>query len=67
MLTNKDIDECLVRAELEVRDAVRDAMEDFYRPDMEMEAEILWASLPDTIKRLVKERAPEAVKRIERK
>ena len=67
MLTNKDIDECLVRAELDVRDAVRDAMEEFYRPDMEMEAEILWASLPDTMKRLVKERAPEAVKRIEGK
>ena len=65
MLTNKDIDECLVRAELNVGDNIQSALEEFYRPDVEREAAMLWAELEEPVKRAVKARAPEAVKRIE--
>ena len=65
MLTNQDIDELIVKAEMDVDDNIEAALEDFYRPDVEREAEILWAGLPQSVKKLVKARAPEAVKRIE--
>ncbi len=65
MLTNQDIDELLVMAEMEVNDDIEAALEEFYRPDVEREAAVLWAGLPEAVKRRVKERAPEAVKRIE--
>lgn len=65
MLTNQDIDECMVMAELEVDERIEDALEEFYRPDVEREAKILWADLPESLKAMVKARAPEAVKRIE--
>jgi hypothetical protein len=65
MLTNQDIDELLVMAEMEVNDDIEAALEEFYRPDVEREAAVLWAGLPEAVKRMVKERAPEAVKRIE--
>ena len=67
MLTNQDIDECIVMAEMDVDESIEDALEEFFRPDVEREAEMLWSGLPDGLKRLVKERAPEAVKRIEGK
>lgn len=62
MLTNRDLDECLVLADLNVRDQVDDALKEFFRPDVEMEARMLWASLPEQLKRLVRERNPEVVK-----
>ena len=65
MLTNQDIDELIVKAEMDVDDNIEAALEDYYRPDVEREAEILWAGLPQSVKKLVKARAPEAVKRIE--
>lgn len=65
MLSNQDIDELIVMAEMDVDDNIEAALEDFYRPDVEREAEILWAGLPESVKKLVKARAPEAVKRIE--
>lgn len=65
MLTNKDIDECLVMAELDVTDNLQSALEEFYRPDIEMEAATMWAGMEPSLKRMVKARAPEAVKRIE--
>lgn len=65
MLSNQDIDELIVMAEMDVDDNIEAALEDFYRPDVEREAEILWAGLPQSVKKLVKARAPEAVKRIE--
>ena len=67
MLTNQDIDELLVMAELEVNDNIEAALEDYYRPDVERETEILWAGLPESLKKMVRMRAPEAVRRIERK
>ena len=67
MLTNQDIDELLVMAELEVNNNIEAALEDYYRPDVEREAEILWAGLPESVRQIVRQRAPEAVKRIERK
>lgn len=67
MLTNKDIDELIIKAEMEVDDNIEAALEEYFRPDVEREAEILWTELPETVKRMVKERAPEAVKRIEEK
>lgn len=67
MLTNQDIDELLVMAEMEVNDDIEAALEEFYRPDVERETAVLWAGLPETVKRMVKGRAPEAVKRIEGK
>ena len=65
MITNKDIDECLVMAEYAVNENIQSALEEFYRPDVEMEAATLWAGMSDSLKKLVKARAPEAVKRIE--
>ena len=59
MLTNQDIDELLVQAEMEVDDEIEQALRDFYRPDIEREAEMLWAGLPESVKRLVLERNPE--------
>ena len=50
MLTNQDIDELLVMAELEVNDNIEAALEDYYRPDVEREAEILWAGLPESVR-----------------
>lgn len=67
MMTNKDIDECLVMAEYAVTEGIQSALEEFYRPDVEMEAATLWAELPETVRKEVKARAPEAVKRIEEK
>ena len=67
MLTNQDIDELIVMAEMEVDDNIEAALEDYYRPDVERETEILWAGLPESLKKMVRMRAPEAVKRIERK
>jgi len=64
MLTNEDIDECIVKAELEVDDMIEAALEDYFRPDVEREAAMLLADLPDSLKAMVKARAPEAVKRI---
>ena len=64
MLTNEDIDECIVKAELEVDDMIEAALEDYFRPDVEREAAMLWADLPDSLKAMVKARAPEAVKRM---
>lgn len=65
MLTNKDIDECLMLAEFSVDEDIESALEEFYRPDVEREAAVLWSGLEDPIKAAVKARAPEAVKRIE--
>lgn len=65
MMTNKDIDECLVMAEYAVNEGIQSALEEFYRPDVEIEAATLWADLPEAVKKEVKARAPEAVKRIE--
>lgn len=65
MITNKDIDEALVMAEYAVTENIQAAIEEFYRPDIEMEAATLWAELPEAVKKMVKARAPEAVKRIE--
>ena len=65
MMTNKDIDECLVTAEHAVTENIQSAFEEFYRPDVETEAMILWAGLPEPVKKMVRARAPEAVKRIE--
>lgn len=67
MLTNQDIDELIIKAEMEVDDNIEAALEDFYRPDVERETEILWAGLPESVKKMVKMRAPEAVKRIEKR
>lgn len=65
MMTNKDIDECLVMAELTVTENIKSSLQEFYRPDVEREAAILWSGLPDPIRKMVKARAPQAVKRIE--
>ena len=65
MLTNQDIDELIIKAEMEVDDNIEAALEEYFRPDVERETEILWAGLPEAVKRMVKDRAPEAVKRIE--
>ena len=59
MLTNQDIDELLVQAELEVDDEIEQALRDFYRPDIEREAEMLWAGLPDAVKKMVLQKNPE--------
>ena len=59
MLTNKDLDEALVMAELTVKQQVDDAIKEWYRPDVEMEAQIVWAGMPDEMKRLVLQRYPE--------
>ena len=59
MLTNQDIDELLVQAEMEVDDEIEQALRDFYRPDIEREAEMLWAGLPESVKRMVLQRNPE--------
>ena len=64
MLTNQDIDECIVKADLDVDDMIEAALEDFFRPDVEREAAVLWAGLPEGLKTMVQARAPEAVKRI---
>ena len=65
MLTNKDIDEALVMAEISVTEDIQSALQEFYRPDVEMEAAILWSHMEEPLKKLIKARAPEAVKRIE--
>ncbi len=65
MLSNQDIDECLVMAEMNADDLIESALEEFYRPDIEQEAAALWAGLEEPLKKIVKVRAPEAVKRIE--
>lgn len=65
MMTNKDIDECLVMADLIVTDNIASALQEFYRPDIEREAAILWSGMEPGIKAQVKKRAPQAVKRIE--
>lgn len=65
MMTEKDIDECLIMAEYAVNEDIQSAFEEFYRPDIEMEAKILWADLPDPVKEMVRAKAPEAVKRVE--
>lgn len=65
MLTNKDIDEALVMAEISVTENIQSALQEFYRPDVEMEAAILWSSMEEPLKKMIKARAPEAVKRIE--
>ena len=59
MLTNQDIDELLVMAELEVDEDIEQALRDFYRPDIEREAEMLWAELPDAVKKMVLQKNPE--------
>ena len=64
MLTNQDIDECIVMAELEINEDIEAALEDYYRPDVEREAAILWAGLPDGLKKLVKQKAPDAVRNV---
>jgi hypothetical protein len=65
MMTNQDIDECLTAAEHAVDENLHLAFEEFYRPDVEIEAMILWADLPEAVRQEVRARAPEAVKRIE--
>lgn len=65
MLTNKDIDECLVLAELNVTEDIQSALQEFYRPDVEREAVVLWSEMEEPLKKMIKARAPEAVKRIE--
>ena len=65
MLTNQDIDEAMTAAEMDVDDMIQSAIEEFYRPDVEREAKIFWADLPEAVKKIVRQRAPEAVKRIE--
>lgn len=67
MMTNHDIDEILVLAELEVDEDIHSALEEFYRPDVERETAMLWADLSEPMKDLVRQRAPEAVKRLEGK
>jgi len=56
MITNKDIDECLVRAEYEVDEMIDAALREFYRPDVEREAEMMMASLPETLRQMVEDR-----------
>lgn len=66
MITNRDIDECLVMAELNVRDDVDAALREFYRPDVEMEAEMLMASLPESVRKLVEQRLKNEKGRMKR-
>ena len=56
MLTNQDIDECIVKAELEVDEMIEAALEDYFRPDVQREAEMLMADLPASVQAMVKER-----------
>ena len=56
MLTNQDIDECIVKAELEVDEMIEAALEDYFRPDVQREAEMLMADLPESVQAMVKER-----------
>ncbi len=65
MMTNKDIDECLVWADLSTTDNIQSALEEFYRPDIEREAAMIWAEMPKAVKAAVRKKAPKAVKRIE--
>ena len=65
MLTNKDIDECIVMAEIDAEERVEAALEEYFRPDIEIEAATLWSGMEEPLKELVRMRAPEAVKRIE--
>lgn len=65
MLTNKDIDELLMMAEMEAEDDVQAALAEFYRPDVEMEAADLWADMEPGLKQLVRQRAPEQAKRMD--
>lgn len=65
MMTNKDIDECLVMAELIVTENIQSALMEFYRPDIEREAAMIWADMDPRVKAAVKKKAPMAVKRIE--
>lgn len=65
MLTCRDIEECLVRAEIDTDDKIQSAMEDFFRPDIEQEAAMMWSGLEAPIKQMMRMKAPEAVKRIE--
>ena len=59
MLTNKDMDQALVMAELTVKEQVDDAIKEWYRPDIEMEAQMVWADMPESVKRLMLQRYPE--------
>ena len=65
MMTNKDIDECLVMADLLVTENIQSALEEFYRPDIEREAAMIWAGMDPRVKAAVRKKAPSAVKRIE--
>ena len=65
MLTNQDVDELIVMAEMDVNDNIEAALEEYYRPDVDRETAILWASLPEGLKQIIRQRMPEAVKRIE--
>ena len=59
MLTNKDMDQALVMAELTVKEQVDDAIKEWFRPDIEMEAQIVWADMPESVKRLMLQQHPE--------
>ena len=66
MLTNRDIEECLVMAEVSVAENIESALLEFYRPDVEREAAMLYADMSEPLKKRLKAKAPEAVRRIER-
>lgn len=65
MITNKDIDESLVMAEVISNQMIEKAIREFYRPDIEMETAILWSGLDPRLKEAVRKKTPGAVKRIE--
>ena len=65
MITNKDIDESLVMAEVLTNQMIAKAVREFYRPDIEMETAVLWSGLDPRIQEAVRRKAPGAVKRIE--
>lgn len=67
MITDKDIDGILTMAELNVKDDVEAAIREYYRPDVEQEATVMWSNLPDSFKRIMKRSHPEAVEWIEGK
>lgn len=65
MITDKDIDEALTQAEVEVDESLDEALREYYRPDVEREAAMLWATLPEPIKAMVRMRNPELAKMAE--
>ena len=67
MITNRDIEIAIIKAQQEVDTRLKDSQQELFEPDFEMTAESLFASMPNGAKEMLRKQNPELYNRMNRR